>query len=49
MRCAEGNSMTNSTSRAARTVDLVARWAWVTIPLAWGIWQTVRTSLALFE
>jgi hypothetical protein len=41
--------MANSMSRATGTMDLVARWAWVTIPLAWGIWQTVRTSLALFE
>jgi hypothetical protein len=41
--------MANPTSRAAGPLDLLARWAWVAIPLAWGIWQTVRTSLALFE
>lgn len=41
--------MANPTSGVTGTVDLLARWAWVTIPLAWGIWQTVRTSLALFE
>jgi hypothetical protein len=30
-------------------LDLIGRWAWVGIPLAWGVWQTVRTSLALFQ
>jgi MFS family permease len=28
---------------------LLLRWGWVTIPLAWGVWQTASTSLALFE
>ncbi len=28
---------------------LAFRWAWVGIPLAWGVAQTVRSSLALFE
>ena len=33
----------------ARRIDLVIRWAWVGIPLAWGVWQTVLKSLALFD
>jgi hypothetical protein len=28
---------------------LVVSWAWVGIPLLWGVWQTLRTSLALFR
>jgi hypothetical protein len=24
-------------------------WTWVGVPLAWGVWQTVVKSLALFE
>lgn len=27
---------------------LVASWALVGIPLAWGVWQVVEKSLALF-
>jgi hypothetical protein len=28
---------------------LAFRWAWVGIPLALGVWQTIDTSLALFR
>ena len=28
---------------------LLFRWAWVGIPLAWGVSQTVLSSLALFR
>ncbi len=28
---------------------LVISWLWVGIPLAWGVWQTIRQSLALFH
>jgi hypothetical protein len=28
---------------------LAFRWAWVGVPLAWGVAQTVRSSLALFK
>ena len=27
---------------------LVVGWTWVGLPLAWGVWQTIRRSLALF-
>ena len=27
---------------------LVVRWLWVAVPLAWGILETVRASLAFF-
>lgn len=28
---------------------LTARWLAVGLPLAWGVWQTVATALALFR
>jgi hypothetical protein len=28
---------------------LVVRWLWVAVPLAWGILETVRASLAFFR
>jgi hypothetical protein len=28
---------------------LIVSWLWVGVPLAWGVWETVRTSLALFQ
>jgi hypothetical protein len=28
---------------------LVLGWLWVGVPLGWGVWQTIRTSLALFR
>jgi MFS family permease len=31
------------------SLALLLRWAWVVIPLGWGVWQTASTSLALFE
>jgi hypothetical protein len=30
-------------------LTLAFRWAWVAVPLAWGVWQTLLKSLALFE
>jgi hypothetical protein len=28
---------------------LIVSWLWVGVPLAWGVWETVRTSLPLFQ
>lgn len=28
---------------------LVFSWLWVGIPLAWGVWETVHSSLAIFR
>ncbi len=28
---------------------LVLFWLYVTVPLAWGIWSTLRKALALFD
>ena len=29
-------------------LPLIVSWLWVAVPLAWGVWETVRISLALF-
>jgi hypothetical protein len=39
----------NLPKEAANSVWLIVSWAWVGIPLAWGVWQTVIKSLPLFE
>jgi hypothetical protein len=41
--------MAANNTPTSRQLVRVARWAWVAIPLAWGVWQTARTSLALFQ
>jgi hypothetical protein len=41
--------MTTAMPERPRLLTLVFRWAWAGIPLAWGVWQTVRTSFALFR
>lgn len=33
----------------ASRLDLFARWICVAVPLAWGVWRTITTSLALFR
>ena len=34
---------------AGNKLLLVVSWLWVGIPLAWGVLETLRTSLALFR
>jgi hypothetical protein len=34
---------------ATQRVLLVIAWLWAGLPLAWGITQTLRKALALFE
>ncbi len=34
---------------ASTSLVLVISWLWVGVPLAWGVWRTLQTSLALFE
>jgi MFS family permease len=31
------------------TAALVVAWVWVGVPLAWGVWNTIEKSLALFR
>jgi hypothetical protein len=34
---------------ADNTLLLVVSWLWVGVPLAWGVLETLRTSMALFR
>jgi hypothetical protein len=38
-----------ATPGAGNTPLLVVSWLWVGIPLAWGVVETLHTSLALFR
>jgi hypothetical protein len=38
-----------ATPAANSTLLLVVSWLWVGAPLAWGVVETLRTSLALFR
>jgi hypothetical protein len=35
--------------RATSTLQLIAAWALVGVPLAWGVWQVVVKSMDLFR
>ncbi len=43
--------MTNITNnpRKSPTIALIIAWAVVSLPAAWGVARTIRTSLTLFE
>ena len=41
--------MTSSNERFSTTLQLVAAWALVGVPLAWGVWQVFKKSLDLFR
>jgi len=34
---------------AGNTLLLIISWLWVGVPLAWGVLETLRTSMALFR
>jgi hypothetical protein len=36
-------------SDGGNTLLLIISWLWVGVPLAWGVLETLRTSLALFR
>jgi hypothetical protein len=36
-------------TKPSNPVILVLFWAYVAIPLAWGVWSTLQKSLALFH
>ena len=40
---------TPATPGAGNTLLLVISWLWVGIPLAWGVLETLKTSMALFR
>jgi hypothetical protein len=45
---AEGGRVSEGLTPPAASLTLAFRWAWVGVPLAWGVWHTVAKSLALF-
>jgi MFS family permease len=45
----ESGSASEAPPAPGAAVTLAFRWAWVGVPLAWGVWTTVEKSLALFR
>jgi hypothetical protein len=45
MNPSEANSPASTTPRAA----VVLAWLLVTVPLLWGVWQTIKKASALFQ
>lgn len=48
--------MANYTATGKHTIStpsslplLILSWLWVGVPLAWGIWETLRSSAALWR
>ena len=42
-------SATPGSDGSGNTLLLVLSWLWVGVPLAWGVLETLRTSMALFR
>ncbi|HEX3844884.1 MAG TPA: hypothetical protein VHV80_11010 [Steroidobacteraceae bacterium] len=40
---------TSSSTSGTRTIHLVLAWAFVGIPLLWGVLQTLRNAMKLFH
>ncbi len=40
---------TGATLPPTTPVQLIAAWALVGVPLAWGVWQVIQKSMALFR
>lgn len=40
---------TGETPSPTTPVQLIAAWALVGVPLAWGVWQVIQKSMALFR
>ena len=41
--------MSSTTTSGTRTIQLVLAWAFVGIPLLWGVLQTLRNAMKLFH
>ncbi len=41
--------MSSQTPSSTRTVYLILAWSFVGIPLIWGVLQTLRNALKLFQ
>jgi hypothetical protein len=44
-----GNDGAVAQEPASGRLLLIFSWFWVGLPLAWGVWETVRSSLALVQ
>ncbi len=40
--------MTPNPKRTPPYLALLLAWSWAGLPLAWGVWQTLRKAAALF-
>ena len=43
------STMKTEASASSNTLNLVLSWAFVGIPLAWGVWNTVKNAIKLFS
>ncbi len=43
------NANMNETSDPANTMKLVLAWAFVGVPLLWGVWITLNNAIKLFQ
>jgi hypothetical protein len=41
--------MNQPSSDGSHTTQLFLAWAWVGIPLLWGVWLTLNNALKLFQ
>jgi hypothetical protein len=41
--------MSNTTPSRTSAMQLIIAWAFVAIPLLWGVWQTLKNALKLFR
>ena len=42
-------SVDNEVRNPSTTLELIIAWLWVGIPLVWGVWHVILTSLKLFQ
>lgn len=43
------NANTSISTKQTSPVLIVLFWAYVTIPLIWGVWSTLQKAMALFH
>jgi hypothetical protein len=41
--------MNQSSSDGSHSLQLILAWAWVGVPLLWGVWLTLNNALKLFQ
>lgn len=43
------SSMKSEAPAASNSLNLILSWAFVGIPLAWGVWNTIKNAIKLFS